>query len=272
MGVRWTDQAARNLESLRRNAPLVHCVSNLVSLAFVADALLAAGASAVMAHDESEVEEITSRADALALNIGTLTPRRLSAMVAAGRRASVMGKPVVMDPVGVGAAAARSAAARRLMATTAIRMIRGNASEIICLAGGDAGRGVDARHPVAQAQARARSLAKSCAIPIAVTGEVDFVTDGVRAARIANGHPLMSRITGCGCAATALVAAFMTVDQDVTRATATALAYLGLAGEKAARCAAGPGAFRPALLDALYALTPERLAAECRIMESGNEP
>jgi hydroxyethylthiazole kinase len=260
------DQAATNLADLRKQKPLIHNITNFVVMNVTANALLAMGASPVMAHAPNEVQEMVSFAGALVLNIGTLTDTWVDAMAAAGKKASAAGIPIIMDPVGAGATALRTLSAKRLIRDTRLSVIRGNASEILSLR--DAAsktKGVDAIHSVDDAAEAARTLASELRTTLAITGPVDLVTDGQRVLRISNGHPLMAYVTGTGCMATATIGAFLAVDQDPVTATATALAYFGLAGEQAAIKAAAPGSFMVALLDALYTITPKMLAEGCRI-------
>jgi hydroxyethylthiazole kinase len=219
-----------------------------------------------MAHAENEVEEMVGFAGALVLNIGTLTDIWIESMLKAGRKATELGKPIVLDPVGAGATALRTSAAKRILAATKVSVVRGNASEILSL--GDqktGGKGVDAIHSVEDAEVAARQLARSLKTTLAVTGPIDLVTDGERIVTIANGHVLMPAVTGTGCSASALIGAFLAVDADPVSAAATALAFFGIAGEKAGKMADGPGTFMIQLLDALYALTPEEVEQRCRI-------
>ncbi len=154
----------------------------------------------------------------------------------------------------------------RIIAETRPSVIRGNASEVLSLKqAGSKTKGVDSIHSVDDAAAAARSLAAELDTTLAITGPVDLVTDGARVVRVANGHPLMGRVTGTGCTATAAIGAFLAVDPEPVRAAATALAYFGLAGEVAAQKAAAPGSFMIQLLDALYTISPDQLAAGCRI-------
>jgi hydroxyethylthiazole kinase len=259
-------RAARNLAAVRDRRPLVHNITNFVVMNFTANALLAMGASPVMAHAAGEVEEMVALAGALVLNIGTLTEEWVESMIRAGRKASACRIPVVLDPVGSGATALRTRSARRIIAETRPAVVRGNASEVLSLADASSKtRGVDSAHSVDQATAAARALASELGTTLAITGPEDLVTDGTRLVRIANGHPLMRRVTGTGCAATATIGAFLAVDPDPVGATATALAYFGLAGEAAARHAAAPGSFMIQMLDALYTITPEQLKQGSRI-------
>jgi hydroxyethylthiazole kinase len=180
-------------------------------------------------------------------------------MLKAGRKASGRNTPIVLDPVGSGATPFRTRSARRIIAETRPRVIRGNASEILSLRHADSRtRGVDSLHSVDQAADIAQALAGELQTVLAVT-------DGRRVARVSNGHPLMGRVTGTGCTATAVIGAFLAVDPDPLRAAATALAYFGLAGETAAQKASAPGSFMIQMLDALYTITPELLEAGCRI-------
>lgn len=261
-------RAADNLAQVRATKPLVHNITNYVVMNFTANVLLAAGAAPVMAHAENEVEEMVAFAKALVLNIGTLDDAWIAAMLKAGRRASALGVPIVLDPVGAGATKLRTEAARRILGETRVTLVRGNASEILALGGGAAKtRGVDAADSVDAAAERAGALARELGVPVAITGAVDYVTDGRRVVRVANGHPLMGIVTGTGCGATAIVAAFAGVEADPVSAAATALAYYGLAGEYAADGAAGPGSFAVRFLDALHGLTLDEVRHGGKIRE-----
>lgn len=259
-------RVASDLLLVRGKSPLVHNITNLVVMNFTANALLAAGASPVMAHAREEVEEMVGLAGALVLNIGTLTPAWVESMLIAGRRANELGVPIVMDPVGAGATKLRTESARMLLKELSLTMVRGNASEIMALAGQGAGaKGVDSRHGVEEAADAAGELARSLKTPVAITGAVDLITDGSATYRVANGHPLMGRVTGMGCAATALIGAFLAVETNPLVATACALSFFGQAGEEAANRCQGPASFMTALLDALYYLTPEQVSRGARI-------
>lgn len=260
------EKAAENLRKLRASKPLIHNITNLVVMNITANALLACGASPVIAHADNEVEEMVDHAGALVLNIGTLTDDWVITMIKAGRRASVLGKPIVLDPVGAGATALRTNAARAILFQTWVSVVRGNPSEILSLAGRDgSNKGVDATHTIADVADGAARLARELGTTLAITGVTDLVTDGRRTLMVEGGHELMAVVTGTGCSATALIGAFLAVDRDPLTAAATALAYFGLAGEIAGTRAAGPGSFLVDLLDALYTLTPDELATRCRI-------
>lgn len=261
--------AAENLRAIRASRPLVHNITNFVVMNTTANALLACGASPVMAHAANEVEEMAALASSLVLNIGTLTDTWVAAMLKAGVKATALGRPIVLDPVGSGATALRTEAAKAILAQTRVSVVRGNASEILSLAGqGSPTKGVDATAAVTDAADAARRLARELGVTLAITGPTDLVTDGTRTVLVEGGHPLMPRVTGTGCTASALVGAFLAVDADPVSAAVSALAYLGVAGELAGEQAAGPGTFQVRLLDALYSLSPEDLAARARIREA----
>jgi hydroxyethylthiazole kinase len=263
------EKAAQNLKLLRQKKPLVHNITNLVVMNVTANALLSMGASPVMAHARDEVREMVTLAGALVLNIGTLSEEWVTSMLIAGEKASQLNIPVVLDPVGSGATVFRTASAQKLIEKINIHVIRGNPSEILSLRHEDSRtRGVDSLHTVDDATMTSKVLAKQLNTTLAVTGPTDIVTDGTRIVRILNGHPLMGRITGSGCMATATIAAFLTVDADALSAAATALSFFGLAGEIAGGDSDGPGTFMVRLLDALYLITPEVLEKRARIIES----
>ena len=261
-------KAAENLKRVRERRPLVHNITNLVVMNYTANALLACGASPVMAHAAEEVEEMVSLAGALVLNIGTLSPPWVEAMRRAGKRANALHVPVILDPVGAGATRLRTDSARQLIEEVSIQVIRGNASEILSLAGEKSEsrtKGVDSVHTVDQVAETAGVLAKELRTTLAITGAVDLITEGERVCRVMNGHELMRSVTGTGCTATAIIGAFLAVCPDPLEAATTGLSYFGLAGEKAAAKALGPGSFQIALLDALYGMKEEELRQGAKI-------
>lgn len=263
-----SEKAAENLLALREKKPLIHNITNYVVMNYTANALLAMGASPVMAHAQNEVEDMVAFAGALVLNIGTLTDDWISSMIKAGKKASQLDTPIVLDPVGSGATPLRTNSAKNIISQTKIKVIRGNASEILSLRDENSKtKGVDSIHSVDEAAEAARNLADELHTTLAITGPVDLITDGTRVLRVSNGHPLMGYVTGTGCTATATIGAFLAVDDDPLSATATALAFFGLAGEIAAETASAPGTFMIQLLDALYTITPERLKQGCKIQE-----
>jgi hydroxyethylthiazole kinase len=219
-----------------------------------------------MAHAQNEVEDMVSFAGALVLNIGTLTDDWIASMITAGQKASERQTPIILDPVGSGATPLRTHSAKKIIDAAKISVIRGNASEILSLRHDTSKtKGVDSIHSVEEAAEAATVLAGELDTTLAITGPIDLITDGGRVLRVQNGHPLMGYVTGTGCTATVIIGAFLAVDDDPVSATATALAYFGLAGEVAGRNAGAPGSFMIQLLDALYTMTPEALAAGCKI-------
>jgi hydroxyethylthiazole kinase len=258
--------AGESLRLIRERKPLVHQITNYVVMNETANATLALGALPVMAHAREEVEEMVALAGALVLNIGTLSPHWVDAMLAAGRAANERGVPVVLDPVGAGATSYRTKTARRILEEVEVAVVRGNAGEISTLVGVAAEvRGVESvglgREPVELARAAARQLG----VVASVTGAIDHVSDGDRVVAIANGHPLLAAITGTGCMSSAITGCFLAVAGSPLEAAVEALAAFGVAGEDAAREAKGPGSFHVALYDALAALDPETLDARARL-------
>jgi hydroxyethylthiazole kinase len=262
-------KAAENLRSIRERKPLVHNITNYVVMNYTANALLACGASPVMAHAAEEVEEMVSFAGALVLNIGTLSLPWVHAMLKAGKKANALHIPVILDPVGAGATSLRTDSTKRLIEELSIQVIRGNASEILSLGGEKSEartKGVDSVHSVDQAADTAIALAAELRTTLAITGAVDLITDGKRICRVMNGHEMMSHVTGTGCTATAIIGAFLAVEPDSIEAAATGLSYFGLAGEKAAERAFGPGTFQVSLLDALYEMKEDDLMVGADIL------
>jgi hydroxyethylthiazole kinase len=260
------NRTAWMLEGVRRERPLIHNITNYVVMNITANALLAAGALPVMAHAVEEVEDMASMSKALVLNIGTLSPAWIDGMLLAGRRANDLGIPVILDPVGSGATPFRTETSRRILKEIKVSVVRGNASEVLSLVNSDSTtRGVETVHSVNEAVDTAVGLAKDLSSTVVITGEEDLVTDGGRIFRVNNGHGFMGRITGAGCTATALIGAFHAVERDAATASAGALAFFGVCGEKAARGSLGPGTFQAALLDALYGVTPSEVETEARI-------
>lgn len=253
-----------SLTAMRATPPLVHNITNFVAMNVMANVLLAIGASPAMVHAREEAAEFAALAQALTVNIGTADPDWGAAMCEAAAVMGEAGRPWVFDPVGVAATRFRQDLSARLLDLKPT-VVRGNASENLALAGlGGAARGVDAGDSVDAAEDAARVLASRTGGIVAVSGPVDFITDGTRAARVANGHPMMSRITVMGCSLNGVIAAFC-AGQPAFDATVAALAAYGVAGEVAGQTAQGPGSFQVAFLDALYHLTPEALDAAARI-------
>lgn len=258
-----------HLNRVRTGSPLIHNITNHVAMNIMANVLLAVGASPAMVHAREEVAEFTVLADALTINIGTLSPHWVDAMEDAARAALSAATPWVLDPVAVGATFYRREVGARLLDLSP-SVIRGNASEILALANQPSGgRGADSTASSHSARDAAISLALSSGAVVAVTGEVDLVTDGRQIARIEGGHALMPRVTALGCSLTGVVAAWIagaTSDgEDTFLATTAALASYAVAGELAGKVAQGPGSFSVAFLDALYTLDGETLTQHARL-------
>jgi hydroxyethylthiazole kinase len=250
---------------IRERKPLVHQITNYVVMNETANATLALGALPVMAQAREEVEEMVALAGALVLNIGTLSPPWVEAMLLAGQAANRAGVPVVVDPVGAGATRYRTDTAKRLLGEVGVAVLRGNAGEVATLVGLEAEvRGVESIDAGGDPADLARAAARRLGVVASVTGPVDHVSDGERVASIANGHPLMAAVTGTGCISTALTGCFLAVT-DPFAAAVQALVVFGVAGEDAARDAKGPGSFHVALYDALAALDPATLDARARV-------
>lgn len=241
---------------VRAESPLVHNITNFVVMNNTANALLAIGASPVMAHAIDEVADMTKIASSLVLNIGTLENAWVESMLVAGKTAAASQKPVVFDPVGAGATPFRLSVCSRILSEVGPSIIRGNASEIMALAkAGTRTKGVDSTASSDEALSLATALAKETRATVVVSGAVDVVTDGERLERIPYGHPLMGRVTGMGCTATAVLGAFAAVIPDMFLAASCGMAAMGIAGEIAGRTARGTGSMQVEFLDALTRLS-----------------
>mgnify|MGYP000880746590 CR=1 FL=1 len=257
------------LSDIRAQAPLIHNITNYVVMNTTANALLALGASPVMAHALEEVEEMVRLSRALVVNIGTLSAAWTEAMLAAVRSAAESGIPIVLDPVGCGATSYRTRVAARLLEAACPSVIRGNASEIHALARcAGSTKGVDSVHTPDQVVDEALSLARSLACVVSVSGPVDLVVAGGQVARIQNGHPLMTRVTGMGCTASAITGAFLAVESNKFDAASLAMITMGVAGELAAEKASGPGSFQMHFLDVLQDLRDTEIQKRARLAYS----
>lgn len=254
------------LDAMRLQNPLVQCITNYVAMNIAANVLLAAGASPAMIHAEAEAGEFAAIAGALTINIGTLSPAWVRGMEAAAKAANKAGKPWVFDPVAHHATSFRRETTAQLL-TLSPTIIRGNASEIIALdSGRSRGQGVDSKDSVAAAEDAARNLARQHQAVVAVTGETDFVTDGMKAVQIAGGSDLMPKVTALGCSLTCLIGAFAATFPDKPfEATTAALALFAVSGEQAAQQAEGPGSFEWRFLDMLAAIDGPNLDKSARI-------
>ncbi len=266
-----TSALAEVLNALREKKPLILSLTNSVVQNFTANMLLSAGASPVMLNDAEESAQLLNLcADGLLVNVGTLSAAQAEQMRCAVAAAHSAGVPWVLDPVAVGLLSFRTAFCRELL-TMGPTLIRGNASEIMALAGEAAGgRGTDATEESAAALHAARVLALRCSCTVLVTGAVDYVTDGERVLALANGDALMTRVTGVGCAMGALAAACVAVAPDSFTGASACAAILGIAGERAAACCSSPGSFAAALLDELDALTDADVTEFTRIVQDSD--
>ena len=259
--------AGPSLRALRERKPLIHQITNYVVMNETANATLALGALPVMAHAREEVEEMVALAGALVLNIGTLSPHWVEAMLLAGRAANTHGVPVVLDPVGAGATQYRTQTAQRILEQVRVSVLRGNPAEVATLVGRSAEvRGVESMERGDEELARA--AARELGVVASVTGAVDHVSDGERVLSIANGHELLAAVSGTGCMSSAITGCFLAVEEGPLDAAAEALVAFGVAGEDAARAAKGPGSFHVNLYDALAALDPAALDARAKVDEA----
>ena len=259
------------LENLRKTCPLIHNITNYVTVNDCANIVIACGAAPIMADDKDEVAEITALCAGLNINIGTLNSRTVASMLIAGRRANELRHPVVFDPVGAGASKLRTETAQTLLEAVQFAVIRGNISEIKTLASGcGTTKGVDAdvsdkvtEDNLDEAVAFAKAFARKTGAVIAITGAIDIVADGEKAYCIRNGHPMMSSITGTGCQLSAMTAAFVTANPaHPLEAAAAAVCAMGYAGEIAhGRLTPmdGNATYRNYIIDAIYNMTPEML-------------
>lgn len=256
----------QDIQRIRAEAPLVHNITNYVVMNTTANALLAIGASPVMAHAVEEVEEMVRLARALVINIGTLSVPWIEAMVKAGKEARRWKIPVVLDPVGSGATQFRTTTVQKLMEEIHPAIIRGDASEIRSVfRSGPGAKGVDSRHKPDEIFDDACALSRSAGCVVSVSGPVDLIVEGDAVARVANGHPMMSKVTGMGCTASAITGAFAAVNPSPFQAAAHAMAVMGIAGEMAAERAAGPGSFQLNFLDALHCIQESDIAQRLKM-------
>lgn len=259
------------LANVREKNPLIHNITNYVTVNDCANILLACGASPIMADDVDEVEEITSLCAGLNINIGTLNQRTIPAMIAAGKQANLLHHPVLLDPVGAGASTLRTNTALQLLKEVQFTVIRGNISEIKTLAmGSGSTKGVDAdvadqvtEQNLDQAVAFAKEFAAKTGAVIAITGAIDIVADAKTAYCIRNGHPMMSKITGTGCQLSAMTTAYLAANPtEPLTATAAAVCAMGLCGQKAQERLGeqdGNLSYRGYIIDAVDHLTPDEL-------------
>lgn len=254
------------LERVRQQQPVVHHLTNWVTIYDCAQVVKTLGASPVMAHAPDEVAEMARIASALVLNIGTLTVGLVEAMKLAARSANQKGIPVILDACGAGATALRDRKCLELLGETRVDIIKGNASEIARLSGETVQtRGVDATEVGGDLARLAQRLAAQRKATVVITGEVDIATDGTATCLVKNGHPMMARVVGTGCMAASVIGAFAAVERDLPLAAASALACYGIAAEIAAENSPGPATFKDRLFDCLYQLDRETVDQRQRV-------
>ncbi|HJJ99251.1 MAG TPA: hydroxyethylthiazole kinase [Methanocorpusculum sp.] len=259
---------AKILESVRAASPLVHQITNYVTANDCANITLCIGASPIMSHAPEDVIDMTKIANTLVLNIGTVDPRQIEGMLAAGSIAADRNIPIILDPVGAGATPYRIKTAQQLIEELPIAVIKGNTGEIGMLAGTAATvRGVDSCGVAGDRKTIVQDLAAELGCVVIMSGKEDLISNGPRVAGVRNGVPLMGRISGTGCMASAVTGAFSAIAPDTMDGCIAAMVSLGIAGEAAAKIAAGPGSFKPAFLDAVAALTPEQVACHSKVTE-----
>ncbi|WP_412103396.1 hydroxyethylthiazole kinase [Rossellomorea aquimaris] len=248
------------VSKLREENPLVHNITNVVVTNFTANGLLAIGASPVMAYAKEEVAEMASIAGALVLNIGTLSHGEVESMIIAGKAANEKGVPVVLDPVGAGATTFRTDMSRKILKEVKVSIIRGNAAEVANVAGETwTIKGVDAGSGSGSKVGLARKVANQFGITVVITGEQDVISDGKTTYRVANGHPILTKVTGTGCLLSSVIGAFAAIERDHVKAAVTAVSIYGIAAEKAARLTVdkGPGSFQVEFLNQLSKIKEE---------------
>lgn len=248
----------RDLNLIRKQSPLIHNITNYVVMNNTANALLAIGASPVMAHSVDEVEEMAGIASSLVINIGTLEAVWVEAMLIAGKTALTKSTPIVFDPVGAGATTYRSKVCKQLIEECKPSIIRGNASEIIALLDTEAQtKGVDSTNTSDSALNSAKALALQTNAVVVISGETDYITNGATVETVKNGNPMMAKVTGMGCTATAIVGAFSAVNKNLLEAAAHGMAVMGITGEIAASISKGNGSLQINFLDTLFNLDEE---------------
>lgn len=248
------------LRKVREVNPLVHNITNVVVTNFTANGLLALGASPVMAYAAEEVSEMAKIASSLVLNIGTLNPQTVESMILAGKAANESAIPVIFDPVGAGATRYRTETAQRILKEVKVTVVRGNAAEVANVVGEKWEiKGVDAGRGNQNIVELAITAAQKLKTVVVITGKEDVITDGVRTYTVANGHPILTKVTGTGCLLSSVIGAFSAVENNPITASVAALAFYGVAAEKAANRTSekGPGSFQIEFLDQLSQVSAE---------------
>ena len=260
--------AATLLERVRKENPLVHHITNWVTIYDCANVVRMLGALPVMAHAAEEAADMQAIANALVLNIGTLTPQLVESMIEAAKKANELQHPVILDAVGVGATGLRTDKANEILDSVQIDVVKGNKSEIAKLAGADVlTRGVEASEVEGSIAELAAKVAKKRKNTVVVTGEHDIVASADKGYLVKNGHAMLSHFVGTGCLAASVLGCFAAVERNTGKASAAALSCFGIAAELAAEKANAPAAFKQQFFDALYALDSETVKKMQRIEE-----
>jgi len=256
----------KSIETIRQKSPVIHNITNYVAMNNTANALLALGASPVMAHAQEEVEEMVNIASALVINIGTLSKPWIYSMFKALSQARKKGIPIILDPVGAGATTYRTQTARELIENEPPTIIRGNASEIMALSDDNSKtKGVDSAAASDAAITTAQKLSDTHNCVVCVSGQTDYIIQGKQTIKVKNGHSLMTKVTGLGCTASALCGAFAAVEKSPFAATVKAMTVMGIAGEMAAAVSSGPGSLQTHFLDCLYRLSEADISQRLKI-------
>ena len=257
------------LKVLKEKKPLIHHLTNYVTVNDCANIVLALGGSPVMADDIEEVEDMVSIASALVINIGTLNSRTVEAMLKAGKKANELEIPVILDPVGVGATPYRKKVALKLIENIKFAVIRGNMAEIKILSGIEAkSKGVDSEeNSTEDGKIVAIELAEALRTVVAITGAVDYISDGKKVLAIHNGHEMLKNVTGTGCMSTSLVGTYAAVTKDYLLAAVGGVMTMGIAGEKAFEAGIGNGSFKVKIIDNVYNLSEEDIIERGKIYE-----
>jgi len=248
------------LKKIKEKKPLIHHITNWVTIYDCANITRSFGALPVMAHAVEEVSEMVGIASALVLNIGTLTPTLINSMIAAGRQANKKNIPVILDAVGAGATKLRTESTLKILRKIKVDVLKGNAGEIATIAGAEAEvKGVESMGVKGSIQDIAGKLAKKEKCVVVVTGKEDIITDGKKGYKVGNGHAMMGSIVGTGCMAASVIGAFCAVERDYAKAAAAALVCFGIAGELAAKKARGPGTFKEQFYDETHNLDEKKI-------------
>lgn len=266
----FINNIGKALENIKQKSPLVHHITNYVTVNDCANIVLAIGGSPVMADDIGEVEEMVSFASALVINVGTLNERTIESMIKAGRKANELNVPVILDPVGVGATTLRTNTVKTLLQQVKFTVVRGNMSEIKITAGVEAEiKGVDSTASEEGALEIAKGLARRLNTVVAITGARDVITDGTRYCYVDNGHKILSMVTGTGCMTTSLIGAYAGANEDYFLAAVAGIVSMGIAGEKAQESLTdcdGIGTFKVRLMDNIYKLSNDVIVERGKVI------